>query len=403
MQHCVVSQNTSANDGGAISLEGASSGVELISTVVNQNQSTNGGGGGISITGEETFFYAIYCSFSQNMAPNAGFMKIDCDALCNIAFVNSTICKNIIYRDPASCCIGNITASGAGMKGTEITLVNVTMVENLVGLGNCCGDGAGWVFNDPGYTFHVYNSVIVGNVSPNYADVSCVAEPAEFIIKNSVVGWVHNPQDNGAPYVIRDNPAISAKSVVHRSYDEYKETDLIGGSGIYMEEAAFKTKRGYYYYTFYDNALGTRLGDPYLLSEWDSTKDLFLNERLISQGTIWAGAYQGVTEKDEAEDPNIPRDYLSPAYTTCNNTIESVFSGKDYSVQLTENHIQILSSTNESVQVTLYDLLGKNHYDRFFPTRHNIQIPISSFSQGVYLLKISTEDKKQFQTIKIAL
>ncbi|GHT75892.1 hypothetical protein AGMMS50262_12620 [Bacteroidia bacterium] len=419
MKHCVVSLNKSANGGGAMSLESTTMGVMLVSTIVDSNMSTEGAGG-IRITGGSFSFYAQSCSFSRNMAYEAGFMTIAGDEPKAITFINSTIGRNMIAKDPDGCCIGNIKASGKGMDGTEITLVNVTMVENWVGIGSSGSNGAGWVFYDSGYVFHVYNSIIVGNASHyGYADVSCVAEPKEFTIQNSVVGWV-DTQNDEVPYVIQDNPAIEAKSVVQeynaQTWANWTEIDMTNGAGLFMQEGgAYRASsgskdipaRGYYYYTFFDDALATRLGDPALLSEWDNNDDMLLKPRTITNRTIWAGAYQGKTENSEfGIDPKIP-EYSIPVYVKANNidcnAIDPVFSSKDYSVRLTDNYIEIYSSVSEAIQLTLYDPLGKIHYDRFFPTEQSIQIPKSLFPQGVYLLTIATGDKKQLQTIKIVL
>ncbi|GHT77149.1 hypothetical protein AGMMS50262_17420 [Bacteroidia bacterium] len=87
-------------------------------------------------------------------------------------------------------------------------------------------------------------------------------------------------------------------------------------------------------------------------------------------------------------------------YFRGDDAISNVFSDKDYSVEITENKIEI-HSIKEPAQIVLYDLLGKILYNQSFSAGQNIHISRDNFPQGVYLLKIYTKNGKQSQTVKI--
>ena len=84
------------------------------------------------------------------------------------------------------------------------------------------------------------------------------------------------------------------------------------------------------------------------------------------------------------------------------DAVNKVFSGKEYSVKVNENNIEVYSSVNEPFQVILFDLSGRVCYNQAFPAMHNGLIP-RFFSPGVYLLKIAAENKSQSQVLKIIL
>ncbi|GHT73554.1 hypothetical protein AGMMS50262_04850 [Bacteroidia bacterium] len=346
LEHCLVTLNSSDNRGGAMSLETPTQGVTLLSTVVSDNRTTTGkeGTGGIRITGGTFPFYARGCSFFRNLGSgdHAGFMIIDGDAPKTVTFVNSTINKNVNGERTEDGTIDPRSEGGAGdiwitgatnTPDMQLTFVNVTMAENTSGNGGNGDNSSGICFQDGGYNFNVFNSIIVGNVAggakPNGAvDISVRALPKEggFVIKNSVIGCVFDAMkgsfDDPTTWFTAGVPwTIDSKSVVqeynYQTNGDWASIDATDGSGIYMlEGGAFKAAasrrggvaRGYYYYTFLKDALATTLGDPALLTEEDVDNDMFLVTREIKGGTIWAGAYQGETESNEAKDPTIPAD-----------------------------------------------------------------------------------------------
>ena len=86
-------------------------------------------------------------------------------------------------------------------------------------------------------------------------------------------------------------------------------------------------------------------------------------------------------------------------------SIDHVFSGKEYSVQVNESHIEIyaVGAGDDPIRAMLFDLSGRICYNRVYPAMETILIPRSSFSRGVYLLKIAGENKSRPQVIKIIL
>lgn len=64
----------------------------------------------------------------------------------------------------------------------------------------------------------------------------------------------------------------------------------------------------------------------------------------------------------------------------------------------TNNNLNIIINTNEDVQVSLYDIRGRIIYSNLINNnreRFNTKVNVNSFSSGVYLLKVETNDGKK--------
>lgn len=335
LDYCIIQGNSSINRGAAMSLEGPKS-VHMYATIVDNNKTTSEGTGGIRITGASFPFYAEACSFSRNLGygDHGGFMIIDGDPK-TVTMVNSTITGNINGARTApgeedsrpEGGAGCIWATGDGMVGTVITLVNVTMSNNTSGYGANGNNGSGWTFQNAGYVFRVYNSLIVGNVaggaSANGAvDISYRANASEFTVKNSIIGCVYDAQQGawndtstwfpaGVPWTISDEGTGKSK-IQEYEYTTNGGWPALDESGLYLEDGgAYKTKKGSYYYTFNEGAYATTLGAASLLTDgesWETDKDQFLQTRDVASGTVWAGAIEGLYGEGTQNDIKVVAD-----------------------------------------------------------------------------------------------
>ena len=75
---------------------------------------------------------------------------------------------------------------------------------------------------------------------------------------------------------------------------------------------------------------------------------------------------------------------------------------KDYNLIIKDDKIEILFLSDSNSQVSVYDTGGSSHYQKGF-SQKEIVIPTSSFSKGVYILKIFDEETKQTDVSKIIL
>jgi hypothetical protein len=78
-------------------------------------------------------------------------------------------------------------------------------------------------------------------------------------------------------------------------------------------------------------------------------------------------------------------------------------SNENYSLIIKADKIEINFSIPENRQVFIYDISGRVHYNKSFPSGKDLVIPSSFFSKGVYILKIFNKDKNQTNVNKIIL
>lgn len=64
---------------------------------------------------------------------------------------------------------------------------------------------------------------------------------------------------------------------------------------------------------------------------------------------------------------------------------------------VSEKLIINLPQIQNAVNLTIYDLLGKNIYNQTYNHNHTINIDVSDLSSGVYLITIESDSKKQTQ------
>jgi len=425
--YCLLMQNKSVKRGGALSIEGSS--IHMFATSVDNNSTTEEGTGGIRFTGNtSTSFYAESCSFSRNLGfgDHAGFMIIDGEASKTVTFVNSTITLNTngVRRAPdpetgvedgrSEGGAGCIWATGGGMSGTIITFVNTIMAQNTSGYGGNGNNGSGLTFQDGGYIFRVYNSLIVGNVaggmSANGAvDVSYRANASEFTVKNSIIGCVFDAQSGafddvstwfpaGNPWTVQDNPAIANKSKMQQyEYTTNGSWVALDESGLYMEEGGARrfNRNGAFYYGFINGAYASRLGDPQLLfDEYETELDLFLATREVTGGTIWAGSAQGIIEDATPRLSATPSDPIAAEWGTSianvvsnNNAIKVMntvvdkdgYINIDFGKSAGKAKVELISISGQIVK-TLLD----NQINGKYPCN------VSGVDAGVYLVKITT-------------
>jgi hypothetical protein len=94
---------------------------------------------------------------------------------------------------------------------------------------------------------------------------------------------------------------------------------------------------------------------------------------------------------------NLPCGFCYPP-----NSIRTILN-KDYSLIIKEDKIEISFSIPANRQVSIYDISGCVHYNKGLSFRENLSIPSSSFSKGVYVLKIFNKDANQINISKIIL
>ena len=107
---------------------------------------------------------------------------------------------------------------------------------------------------------------------------------------------------------------------------------------------------------------------------------------------------QSLFYKNEKAD----QDFICPCgYWSPPNSIRSI-SDRDYNLIIKDDKIKILFLSDNNTQVSVYDTKGSLYYQKSF-SQKEIVIPTSSFSKGVYILKIFNEETKQTDISKIIL
>jgi len=275
---------------------------------VRGNNALEAGAGAMLIAGwdrSEHFFAS--CSFTSNTcAEHGGLAMIFGGEDIKTTFVNCTISENL--AESAGCIFF--------MSGS-LELTNVTMVKNRTNSNG--GNGAGIRVLSPELSLYINNSIIVGNVAEaNSAtcDIVLGALINNFEINNSVVGFVFNAMDgdwedtgwlpeeipiaNGKKAVITGNSKVQLyQYTTGESWPMYDESGLYYDNGLWYSGGAMRM--GFYpAINPADNngtaGLLTTLGTPTLLAQHGRMDDMFLTERTITNGRIWAGAVQGVID-----------------------------------------------------------------------------------------------------------
>jgi hypothetical protein len=126
---------------------------------------------------------------------------------------------------------------------------------------------------------------------------------------------------------------------------------------------------------------------PFLVNGRDeATLNCFQNQSIFYKKEVTDGPYI------------CPCGYISPF-----QSINDVDFKKDYNLIVKRDNIEILFSMDENVQIVIYEISGRSCYNKNFPLGNKVIIPTSSFPKGVYILKVSNKEKKQFLVNKIIL
>jgi hypothetical protein len=88
----------------------------------------------------------------------------------------------------------------------------------------------------------------------------------------------------------------------------------------------------------------------------------------------------------------------------CGTTdIQNPLPANPHSIQLAGNEITLHFYTTETVQITLYDTMGRRHYQSPFLSSREIGIASTAFAKGVYILQILYKNRDGAIVRKIVL
>jgi hypothetical protein len=152
-------------------------------------------------------------------------------------------------------------------------------------------------------------------------------------------------------------------------------------NGLKYVRTDFEMILGYHYekLTFIEG-VGTNAGIAYPIDFLDAELNCFLNQTLFYKN----------------ENLEYPCGYQSHY-----NAVQTVFK-ENYKVLVHKGSIEILITDNSAVNISLYDLHGRLLYVTNDVSAH-INIPTSSFQEGMYLLKITDKNTNQSNINKIIL
>lgn len=244
-------------------------------------------GGVAFITGGATIFESCGIIANQSWS-HAPIIRGWGDDKTTITFINSTLSKNRVVNDGRSPLWigGNVTN----------TFVNSLFVENI---GVNSGNGAGFDYDGGNVKLNVFNSVFTRNICSNNEGAVDIRNASNYAtqltVKNSIIGLI---QGNSSVVVPIDNPNIPTKSNInlYKLENEAVQLDYAalesqrGPSGIdYDKGIRYSENFKMPYYLLIAGSMVTKLGDPALLADQETNRDLFGRVRTTAaDGSITA-------------------------------------------------------------------------------------------------------------------
>lgn len=83
--------------------------------------------------------------------------------------------------------------------------------------------------------------------------------------------------------------------------------------------------------------------------------------------------------------------------------LQIVSSDKSCSLTVTRDAIEVAFTDDVNSKISIYGIEGKLYYDETFSSKQKVTIPTTSFSNGVYLIKILNHKSNKIDTYKIML
>lgn len=349
-QYCTIGPNNNAQQsrGGAFFLDGGTYSYFYTKISGNTDGVEDGSGnkvsgeGGGAITTTTATVTMESCAITSNTTYGDHGSTFFLMGDPNITLINTLIAGNYTRRGAGSWFIAN------DAPGIDITLVNTTMVANKSD-DNAGNAGAGIRVMNPNNRINVFNSIIAQNIchasdpsNPEYGaiDMGYSGTTADaittLVTKNSIIGLIGYVDPSNVPASI-DNPNIPQKSLINMYYNptgntqpNYSDMDVSGVD--YIDQPLVTTSFKMPYYTLTDNTvIGAKLGDPALLSDQDTNTDQLLVKRTTaSDGSVFAGAVQGVAGGTDYDDSGWDNtDNVAPAFYPFNGTgIQSIAVAK---------------------------------------------------------------------------
>jgi hypothetical protein len=115
-------------------------------------------------------------------------------------------------------------------------------------------------------------------------------------------------------------------------------------------------------------------------------------------------AAQGINYQKKGDQITYQTDEWYFEDNTCGtSSIRPSFPAHPYAVQIKDNRINLHLYTNEAVQITLSDMMGRVHYRSPFLLLKEVGIPSSSLAKGIYLLEVVYKDTNRSSISKIIL
>lgn len=408
-EYCIFRGNKTLNTGeprgGVMFLEGEGTyrffGCQFEANVTYSNRQEGDGdlegGGAVTCTAGPVTVNYDRCSFvSNNNKGNHGSVLFAMNAP-KITFLNSTIAGN--YNGAHS---GTFFLASA--PGFELWLVNTTMAGNQ-GVGNIGNTNSIRVMNATD-KIHIWNSLLVGNLIDDgtAADIgitggSVGVEGNILDIRNSVVGAIYGAESFTTSTDNSDlNPSLINMYPIDPLWMDLDQSGISWGDEL--QSTVSKNNRFYkmYYYSLTGNdAYATGLGDPALLAEYDTNKDMLRQTRTVKDGAIWAGAVQNMVGYVRNHPLEAPTLYWDPEMGSgVGIKAPATTAGPDIRVNSVVNNGQLYVNFGElkgQAKLELYSIDGKRVQNVGARNVIGTQPFALDAQPGLYILKVTVAGK----------